>query len=41
MILFVQQMLQVLSVELLGVAVTAGVIYVYWNSLTKKRHYHS
>lgn len=41
MIMFVQQMLQVLLAEIAGVAVTAGVIYVYWNSMTKKRHHHS
>lgn len=41
MILFVQQTLLVLFAELAGVAVTAGVLYVYWNSMTKKRHHHS
>lgn len=41
MILFVQEMLLVLFVELFGVVVTAGTIYVYWNCMTKKRQYHS
>ena len=36
MVLFVQEMLLVLFVELFGVAVTAGVIFLYWNCMTKK-----
>lgn len=41
MITFAQQMLQALLTELVGVAATAGVIYVYWNYLTKKCPHHS
>ena len=41
MVLFAQEMLQALFVELFGVAATAGVIYLYWNFMTKNRHHHS
>lgn len=41
MVLFVQEMLQVLFVELFGVAATAGVIYLYWNYMTKNCPQHS
>lgn len=41
MVLFVQEMLRVLLVELFGVAATAGIIYLYWNYMTKNRQQHS
>ncbi len=41
MVIFAQQMLQVLFAEVMGVAATAGVIYFYWNAMTKDRHTHS
>ena len=34
MVLFVQEMLQVLFVELFGVAVTAAAIFLYWKRMT-------
>lgn len=36
--LFVQQFLLTLLAELFGVACTAGVLYVYWNAMTKKKN---
>ena len=41
MVTFVQQTLQALFIELAGVGVTAGIIYLYWNYMTKNRHHHS
>lgn len=37
MMFYIQQFLQTLLVELFGVACTAGVLYVYWNAMTKKK----
>mgnify|MGYP003397468408 FL=1 len=36
MMLYIQQFLQTLLAEVLGVACVAGVLYVYWNAMTKK-----
>lgn len=38
MLWFIQEFLLTLFAELIGVACTAGVIYVCWNSLSKKTH---
>lgn len=34
--LFIQQLMLTLLAELFGVACTAGIIYLYWNVMTKK-----
>ena len=36
MMLYIQQFLYSLLAEVLGVACVAGVLYVYWNAMTKK-----
>ncbi len=36
MLCLIQEFLQTLLVELIGVACTAGVMYGYWNILSKK-----
>lgn len=35
---FIREIFQVLSIEVLGVAVTAFVLYVYWKGMTHKHH---
>lgn len=35
--LYVQQFLQTLLIEVVGVAGTAAVLYLYWNTITKKK----
>lgn len=37
MMLYIQLFLQMLLVELLGVGCVASILYIYWNSLSKKR----
>ena len=36
MMFYVQQFLLILFTELFGVACTAGVLYLYWNAMTRK-----
>lgn len=35
---FIQEIFQVLSIELIGVAATAFVLYIYWKGMTRKHH---
>lgn len=37
MMFYVQQFLLTLCAELFGVACVAGILYVYWNVMTKKK----
>lgn len=37
MMLYIQLFLQTLLAELFGVACVAGVLYLYWNALGKKK----
>ncbi len=41
MMQFIQQILQALFAEGLGVACTAAVLYFYWRCMTKKKHQKS
>ncbi len=36
MVLFMEEVLQTLAVEVLGVGCVAAVIYAYWKSMTRK-----
>lgn len=37
MMFYVQQFLQTLLAELFGVACTVGVLYLYWNIMTREK----
>lgn len=37
MMLYIQLFAQTLLAEVIGVACVAGVLYLYWNTMTKKK----
>lgn len=38
MLLFIQECMLTLLIEVFGVACTAGILYLYWNAMTKSRN---